>query len=278
MNHIQQPHPSSSFGEFDLLRFVFELHQQQVDPIHLQQMIFDHNMRSQIEYSALTPPPEVNQGFSSPTATSFKPSHTSTSTPSMTKLSSSQIPEPKVVFNYIPSTRLPTPEPEDIGTKSIDEDESGTDKLLYTDKITEWCGHSLYHNLPDVTMVEYDKLLRESHTMKMEVISKLHNESPINYDYNPNKSRIRTNYGNPMIAEGRTKNNIASRRSRQRKKFQQHILQYSVDFDEDENYLLQKQETWLRAIIENLERKIMENEEIDGADEIDKLRKQNGFK
>lgn len=257
----------SSFGEIDLLRFVFEMNQQPVDSFHLQQLVYDHQMRSQ----SLTPPPEVP---TTPIARAFKPKAANTSTPS----NLSQIPEPKIVFNYVPTIPTPAPTPEPPQSEIQEENnQNKSKKLTAAECITDWCGQSIYHNLPDVAMLEYDKMLKESHMIKAEVINLLHEDSPINYDYNPNKSRIRTNYENPMIAEGRTKNNIASRRSRQRKKFYQHVLQYSVEYDEDENYLMEKQEVWLRGIIEKLEKKICEKEGEKASEEIEKLRKQCGF-
>lgn len=293
----QQHHQQSSFGEMDLLRFMFELNHQSVDPISLQQMVYEHQMRNHLQYSALTPPPEPRPLIpASPIADSFKPNLMTTSTPGNTKIHATQIPEPKIIFNYVPNIKLETPEPERIDltpdTTTIHDIEDANEeylesdnenpeklrKLLFSEKLTEWCGSTIYHNMPDIAMLEYDRMLRDCHVMKMEVINKVHEEIPINYDYNPNKSRIRTNYGNPSIAEGRTKNNIASRRSRQRKKFQQHILQYSVDYDEDDNLLMSKQEKWLRAIIENLEEKIVAEKGVDGVHEIEKLRKQSGFK
>lgn len=263
MNQLPQ-----TFGELDLIRFMFELHRQPIDPISLQQYMYDHQMRSQ-------PLPQVQ---TSPMSTNFHPRTANVSTPS--------IPEPKVIFNYFP-TPSATPDTvkseiisttPDTTTNLTSEDESDHEedkKLQVSEKLSDWCGNSVYANIPDVAMLEYDKILRESHQMKVEVIEKLHNETPINYDYNPNKSRIRTNYNDPSIAEGRTKNNIASRRSRQRKKFHQQILQYSLDFDQDENFLLQKEEKWLRAIIENLEEKFVAK---NGSEEMEKLRKQCGLK
>ncbi|KAL7011798.1 hypothetical protein ACKWTF_014462 [Chironomus riparius] len=283
MNQFQQ----SSFGEMDLLRFMFELNHQSVDPVSLQQMIFEHQMRNQLHYAALTPPPEPR--LASPIADSFKSNLMTTSTPGNVKINESQIPEPKIIFNYAPSI---TPEPEridltpdtttihdieDANEDYLENDPEKLRKLLFSEKITEWCGSTIYHNMPDIAMLEYDRMLRDNHIMKVEVINNIHEEIPINYDYNPNKSRIRTNYGNPSIAEGRTKNNIASRRSRQRKKFQQHILQYSVEYDEDDNFLMGKQEKWLRAIVENLESKIVAQKGVEGVQEIKKLRKKSGF-
>lgn len=273
MNQVPQP-----FGELDLIRFMFELHRQPIDATNLQQMMLDHRMRTQ------PPQPHIQHYPISPMATTFSPHTTNVSTPN--------IPEPKVIFNYVPQFPTPAatpeaPESEIISTTpdttahltSDDESENEADeRLKASQKLSDWCGNSIYANMPDVAMLEYDKILRESHAMKSEVIEKLHSVTPINYDYNPNKSRIRTNYEDPSIAEGRTKNNIASRRSRQRKKFQQQIVQYSVDYEQDENFLLQKEEKWLRAIIENLEEKFLAKEgEERGREEIGKLRKQCGF-
>lgn len=150
-------------------------------------------------------------------------------------------------------------------------------KLTPSSKIKNWCGSSIYNNLPELVMNEYDKMLRESHNMKVEVINALNQEFPVSYDYNPKKSRIRTNYSDPQIACDRTRNNIASRRSRQRKKFQTQMIQYSVDYDTDENFLLDKQEKWLKGIISSLEQKITSNTTDDGIARLNKLRKQCGF-
>lgn len=270
-----------SFNELDLIRFMFELHQQPIDNAGLQQIIYDHR-RAQI--------PLTTAAFS-PMMTSFTPSEASTPSVTTKPLNLSQIPEPKVIFNYAPQILTPAPTPSPVeseeihttpDTTRIDESEDESEeapktKLVPSQKLNEWCGSSLYSNIPDIAMLEYDKILRESHTIKAQVIEKIHEEFPINYDYNPNKSRVRTNYEDKSIAEGRTKNNIASRRSRQRKKFQQQILQHSVDFDEDENFLLQKQEKWLKAIIENLEEKFLSKEGEKGAEMIEKLKSQCGF-
>lgn len=170
-------------------------------------------------------------------------------------------------------------------TSSIHESDSDHDAvdlsscmppLKYSSESKLWQGLSIYSNLPDIVMGEYDHFLRDSHEMKVEVVHDLNEEFPVSYDYNPKKSRIRTNYADPAVADDRTKNNIASRRSRQRKKFLHQILQYSVEFDVDENFLLRKQEKWLRGIIANLENKILTKNPTDD-DKLFKLRKQCGF-
>lgn len=145
-----------------------------------------------------------------------------------------------------------------------------------TTKAMEWVGYSIYNNLPQLVQVEFDKLLQESHEMKVKVIEELNRKNPINYDYNPKKSRLRSNYGDAIVAAERTRNNIASRRSRQRKKFQNKIVQYCVNYDMDENALMEKQENWLQGIIKSLEYKLCENK--DGIDKMKVLRAKSGLK
>lgn len=310
--------------EMDVLRFFFELNQQQMDPIKLQQILLQHQVQNQLRQN-----PQLHQ---QPSAFSpiFKPKESNISTPAgPTRVTNiSQIPEPKIVFQYVPSPRFPTPtstpEPKSSSedeiedyhmaqrksknfqfkdrchfinlkeqqnrkllmtpTSSVHESdhsdheviESNLPKLALSSKSSSWRGSSIYNNLPDIVMSEYDKVLRESHNIKREVIDKLNHAFPVSYEYNKNKSRIRTNYSDPQIADDRTRNNIASRRSRQRKKFLTHIQQYCVDFDHDENFLLKKQERWLCAMIGNLENKLL-SKTPERDEELYKIRRQCGF-
>lgn len=144
-------------------------------------------------------------------------------------------------------------------SSSSDSDESIPDsfqllgRISFSSKMSKWVGSSIYTNMPERAMTEFDKLLRDAHGLKVTVIKQLNDEFPVSYDYNPKKSRIRTNYADPQIADDRTRNNIASRRSRQRKKFQFQMMQYSVDYDKDENNFAQKQLAWLQGMIINME-------------------------
>jgi hypothetical protein len=301
--------------EMDVLRFFFELNHQKMDSANLQQILREHQTKQSM--------PASNFAFSP----IFKPKETNVSTPQLPArvANISQIPAPKIVFQYVPSPRFPTPtstpEPESCDeastthisdyqkammkpktfhiedrcsfiklksdedrimtpSSSIHESDSEHDscmpQLKPSNKTKNWSGISIYNNLPDIVMSEYDRILRESHKMKIEVITELNEEFPVSYDYNPKKSRIRTNYSDPIVADDRTKNNIASRRSRQRKKFLNHVLQYSVDYDNDENALLTKQEKWLRGIITSLENKIIAKNSKDD-EKVFKLRRQCGF-
>lgn len=314
------PNLPMDFREMDVLRFFFELNQQQMDPAKLQQILLQHQIQNQRKDS---------QTFSPIFSRNIKDEDISTPT------ARASIPEPKIVFQYVPSPKFPTPtstpEPK-LSLISSDEEESDDyrkmqrqskdhfedrcnfinlkdneqnrkllmmtptsmahesdrdsdhehadqkshlPKLVTQAKLKLWPGSSIYQNIPEIVMSEYDKILRESHDIKHRVVDKLNHAFPISYDYNHKKSRIRADYNDPQIADDRTKNNIASRRSRQRKKFLNYIHQYSVDYDHDENFLLKKQETWLRLIIAGLENKVAKNPE--RKEELFRLRKQCGF-
>lgn len=116
-----------------------------------------------------------------------------------------------------------------------------------------WKGSSIYSNLSEVVIYEFDKMLTESHKTKTEVIQILNDENPINYDYNAKKSRTRADYTNTDIAEKRKDNNLASRRARNRKKYNITIHEYSVDYDNEENVLIDKEINWIKATVGNLE-------------------------
>ncbi|XP_070505469.1 uncharacterized protein [Chironomus tepperi] len=315
-NRIQIP--AMDLRELDALRFFFEINQQQMDPAQLQRILLQHQLQNQMRQQSL------------PYSPVFQPKETDASTPDDNRVANlSQIPEPKVVFQYVPTQQFPSPTPtpepqfydEDNGYQQlakkrktfhiedrcnfINLKEEPQENLLMTptssnqdsdlsdhETLTEsncrlpllnfkgiansWKGLGIYNNLPEIVLKDFDRILKESHTMKKMVISDLNREFPVNYEYNPKKSRIRTNYADPQIADDRTRNNLASRRSRQRKKFQTQILQYSVDFDKDENLLLTNQENWLRELISNLENKIIANN-LNADSKIYALRKKCGF-
>lgn len=146
-------------------------------------------------------------------------------------------------------------------------------------ELKTWKGESIYSGLPQVAMNELDKILKESHKSKIIVIKKINEENPINYEYNPKKSRTRVNYEDPLIAENRTKNNIASRKSRHRKKYNTTINEYSVDYDIDENHILEKQIEWLKSLINNQEQKFIDkNSSSNYEDDLIKMRSKFGLK
>lgn len=121
----------------------------------------------------------------------------------------------------------------------------------------EWEGKSIYHKMPTLAIGEYDKVLRNSHVLKVKVLEMLNSENSTNYEYNKNKSRLRASYENPKDTFGRCKNNVASRRSRQRKKYTTTLTQCSLDYDMDENFFLDKQGEWLKTLIVGLESQVL---------------------
>lgn len=294
----KEPNPAiTDLREMDVLRFLFELKREEIDPIKLQQMLLDFKIHNQVKQLAQ----ETNQrdsGSSSLPSSSRSGGSSSAGSSSRTV---DDVPDPTIVFKYAnesdPFYKISNDEngghlheyinlnrqivPSTSSSRDSDSDQenvfdnSQLPKLMTAARITKWCGSSIYNNMPELVMTEYDKMLQNSHKMKVEVIETLNREFPVSYDYNPKKSRIRTNYTDPQIADDRTRNNIASRRSRQRKKFQTQMIQYSVDYDIDENFLMDKQEKWLKGIIGNLEEKIVREE--GGVAKLRMLRKQCGF-
>jgi hypothetical protein len=287
----------SDLAEMDVLRFLFELKREQIDPSELQKMLLQYKIQNQVKKLA----EETNaRGIRKDSPMSPHSSSSSSggysSTPSTSRTMES-VPSPKVVFKSEPSSASSSKkssktkedlqerekfinlQPETSPDSDTDQenlsDNSQFTKLAAASKLKNWVGSSIYYNLPELVMAEFDRMLRDSHDMKVEVIETLNKESPVSYDYNPKKSRIRTNYADQQVADDRTRNNVASRRSRQRKKFQNQMVQYSVDFDLDENFLMAKQEKWLKGIISNLEQNVIAQD--DGLSKLRKMRRQCGF-
>lgn len=139
----------------------------------------------------------------------------------------------------------PTPIP---SKPAEDDDMKGA---LLPPKMPGWHGATIYSNLPEAVQQEFDLIMRESYYVKKESIDKENSE------YNDEDSPVRRRGPGRLEAIERNKNNEASKRSRQRKKYLNQVLQNSLNYDLDENYLLYKQEKWLISIIKNLEVKFL---------------------
>jgi hypothetical protein len=283
----------SDLAEMDVLRFLFELKREQIDPSELQKMLLQYKIQNQVKKLAeeTNARGSVKDSPRSPQSSSSSSGGYS-STPSTSR---SSVPSPKAVFRPEQSSASSSKksskedlqerekfinlQPETSPDSDTDQENlshnSQFTKLAAASKLKSWVGASIYYNLPELVMAEFDRMLRDSHDMKVEVIETLNKEFPVSYDYNPKKSRIRTNYADQQVADDRTRNNVASRRSRQRKKFQNQMVQYSVDFDVDENFLMAKQEKWLKGIISNLEQNVIAQD--DGLSKLRKMRRQCGF-
>lgn len=72
-------------------------------------------------------------------------------------------------------------------------------------------------------------------------------------EYNPNKSRLRKVYESPMEAAERERNNLASRKSRFKKKIAQQITNMHLEFDRSESADLYAMQNWMGQVIFELE-------------------------
>lgn len=121
--------------------------------------------------------------------------------------------------------------------------------------IANWASDSIYSNLPEAAKPELDRLLRVGHQQKVEVIQALNAENPVSYEYNAKKSRTRIQEPTSF----RSRNNLASRRSRQRKKFVLQVKQSATDYEVDENFILIRQMNWLTGIVTRFEAQNLAN-------------------
>lgn len=100
-------------------------------------------------------------------------------------------------------------------------------------------------------------------------------ELPESFDYYPNKSRLRKQYVDPEEAAERERNNLASRRSRFKKKRAQLILNMHLEYDRNENAQLYAMQNWIGKIIFQLETQWLERGAT--AEQMCQLRRDCGF-
>lgn len=143
--------------------------------------------------------------------------------------------------------------PSDSGHSSLIDEHN----FLPAPVLPQWTQTPRFGLNPAVLM-EFDKIERESVHMKENFTRQKMEECPIDYEYNPNKSRLRKQYNDPAQAEDRARNNLASRRSRYKKKIAAQLLSLNLDFEKEENRKLFKQETWMTTIIAELEEKLLQ--------------------
>lgn len=148
-------------------------------------------------------------------------------------------------------------------------------KLSYP-SLPQWTNGDPRENLPPQVLYEFDRIVRDSSFVKEEFVKRKTTEFPIDTEYNPKKSRLRKEYANAEEAAGRAKNNLASRRSRYKKKVQTQLMNLSLAFDKDENRDLYLQEKWLKEMIADLEGKLLERNF--DMDKLREIRASCGFK
>ncbi|XP_026461631.1 uncharacterized protein LOC113363354 [Ctenocephalides felis] len=100
---------------------------------------------------------------------------------------------------------------------------------------------------------ELYKMNRLSQIKKQQYVEQQRKLHPIDFSYNPNKSRNLKTYSDASQAEERAKNNFASRRSRYKKKLEAQTKNFSLDFSMMECQQLWEEEKRLSALIRYLE-------------------------
>ncbi|XP_058120973.1 uncharacterized protein LOC131262897 isoform X2 [Anopheles coustani] len=118
-------------------------------------------------------------------------------------------------------------------------------------------GLSLGDGLPALVRTEMKKIVELSILKKEQYTETKMAEFPMEFGFNPNKSRIRKECSDPADIRDRERNNEASRRSRHKKKIMTQILSIGLEFDRNENRQLFLQDRWLSDMICELEEKAL---------------------
>ncbi|XP_055548542.1 uncharacterized protein LOC129732075 [Wyeomyia smithii] len=148
------------------------------------------------------------------------------------------------------------------------------------DDINPLCMNDWYRDLlkteyTERLQKEMATILHRSDVQKQQFLAAKMQELPSDLEYNPNKSRLRKVYDDPSEAADRERNNLASRRSRFKKKIAQQITNMHLEFDRNENAQLYVIQNWIGKIVFELESKWLDS----GAspDELYELRHLCGF-
>lgn len=136
--------------------------------------------------------------------------------------------------------------------------DSGNSTIPEPDEVSPLCMNDWFR---DAVSPELAEKLRQSLTtieaksaqQKEQYLSMRMNELPTDLEYNPNKSRLRKVYESPMEAAERERNNLASRKSRFKKKIAQQITNMHLEFDRNENADLYAMQNWMGQVIFELE-------------------------
>ncbi|XP_035795792.1 uncharacterized protein LOC118468741 [Anopheles albimanus] len=144
--------------------------------------------------------------------------------------------------------------PSDSGNSSIH------DEILQSGLIIQaWTrGSDISTGLPENVKIELHNILQTSLYNKECYTKEKMAEFPMDVGYHPNKSRLRKEYSNDAEAADRAKNNLASRRSRHKKKMVTQLMNISLEYDRQENRELFLQERWLTNFIFELEDKALQ--------------------
>ncbi|XP_058819250.1 uncharacterized protein LOC131682077 [Topomyia yanbarensis] len=172
----------------------------------------------------------------------------------------------------------PSLEAERVTTAGRAPSDSGNSTM--PDEINPLCMNDWYRDLLKTEFStrlkdEMSLIVQRSFIRKKQFVAVRTTELPSDLEYNPNKSRLRKTYENPSEAADRERNNLASRRSRFKKKISQQLTNIYLEFDRNENAQLYAMQNWIGRIVFELESKWLDN----GAtpEELYELRHHCGF-
>lgn len=159
---------------------------------------------------------------------------------------------------------LLTPEPDRKPARGRIPSDSGHSTIPEPDEINPLCMNDWFR---DAVRPEFAETLQQALTrietksaqQKEQYLEMRINELPTDLEYNPNKSRLRKVYESPTEAAERERNNLASRKSRFKKKIAQQITNMHLEFDRNENSDLYAMQNWMGQVIFELESLCLDN-------------------
>lgn len=141
--------------------------------------------------------------------------------------------------------------------------------------MTDWYKDLLKPEYAQRLNAQLEIITSRSEFVKNKILTARIAELPESFDYYPNKSRLRKQYNDPDEAAERERNNLASRRSRFKKKRAQLILNIHLEYDRNENAQLYAMQNWIGKIIFQLESQWLERGAT--AEQMCQLRRDCGF-
>lgn len=246
------------------------------------QYMYDHQRSHAIQKADQSPsyPTTSSSGSDQRTPSpDFTPSASHTSSPLPVLL-------PKPEHNYAvsssASSSTDTAPSNDEGQRRLMPSRAASDSgnSTMSDEINPLCLTDWYRDLlkPEYAQrlsTQLDIITNRSDFVKNKILTARIAELPESFDYYPNKSRLRKQYVDPDEAAERERNNLASRRSRFKKKRAQLILNMHLEYDRTENAHLYAMQSWIGKIIFQLETQWLERGAT--AEQMCQLRRDCGF-
>ncbi|XP_065074644.1 uncharacterized protein LOC135698545 [Ochlerotatus camptorhynchus] len=161
-------------------------------------------------------------------------------------------------------SELLTPEPARKPARGRILSDSGHSTIPEPDEINPLCMNDWFRDAVRPAFMEtlqqaLTRIDTKSAQQKEQYIETRIIELPTDLEYNPNKSRLRKVYESPTEAAERERNNLASRKSRFKKKIAQQITNMHLEFDRNENSDLYAMQNWMGQVIFELESLCLDN-------------------